>query len=921
MFDKLKKSIGKKTDTLKMEEIYFKLAFDDRGGYVEVVDQAGNELFDVKASQQDINTREVLKCIENIREGNLFSISWDNIADRIYLDNNFHLLELLKYSKYLVSDKLEKIEFSDIEEKTLTLRIEELDEEGKKLKSTLVLGGQSYEYKFLNDGIVICENKIYRIKNIGESYADALDLNSVFPKEELENFLTIGLSYFLNIEIEYKNYTVLYDEKKELKPQIIIEKISKDNSLYLNIGLTISSLSYEFLSEYEVNRASIVNDMEKKISICEVDLRTIGEAIEEVIKLLTKLQRRLKLRDGYYLDGNLIILQEKLAKEFITKELLQMVGKYKIVGTDKLKKYKIRTVKPKLVTNLQHSIDFLEGDVDLDIDGEKFSIFDVLASYKKDSYIVLSDGTNALINKKYIEKLERLFKKKDDKAKVSFFDLPLVEDLIDDKVLLGEMTKSKEVFMGLNKLKVNTGEKIPVNATLREYQEYGYKWLGYLLDNRLGGCLADDMGLGKTLQAIAILSKVHSTSKLPSLVAMPKSLVYNWDNEIKKFCPSLNVKIYYGNNRDINEIEGADVVLTTYGTVRNDIKILKDIDFEMVILDESQNIKNVNSQTTKAVMLLNSRNRIALSGTPVENNLGELYSLFRFLNPTMFGGIDEFNTFYANPIQRDNDLEVIEELKKKIYPFILRRTKKEVLKDLPDKIEKTMFLEMNEKQKKLYDERRMFYYDLIHNQIKEHGIGKTQIFILQALNELRQIASCPEMKSSDMVSSIKREVLIEQIKDAVDNDHKILVFTNFIKSIENICEDLTKEGIKHISMTGGTKDRQSLVEKFQNDKKCKVFVMTLKTGGVGLNLTAADTIFIYDPWWNKTAEDQAVDRSHRMGQDRTVFSYKLITKGTIEEKILKLQEEKSRLFDNLISSDSATVKTLSEKDIEYILGE
>jgi len=921
MFDKLKKNIGKKKDALKTEEVHFKLAFDDRGGYVEVVDSKGQEQYEVKASQQDINTREILKCIEHIREGNLFSISWDSIADRIYLDNNFHLLELLKHSKYLVNEKMEIIEFVDSEEKPLTLRIEEVDEEGKKLRSSLLLEGKPHKYKFLNDGIVLCDSKIHRIKNIGESYMEAGDLNSAFPKEELESFLTVSLSYFLNLEIEYRGYKVVFDEKRELKPQIIIEKISRDNSLYLNIGLTISTLSYEFLSEYDINRAAIVNEMENKISICDVNLHSIGQAIEEVVKLLTKLQRRLKLREGYYLDGNLIILQEKLAKEFITKELLQMVGKYKIVGTDKLKKYKIRTVKPKLVTNLQHSIDFLEGDVELDIDGEKFSIFDVLTSYKNDSYIVLSDGTNALINKKYIEKLERLFKKKDDKAKVSFFDLPLVEDLIDDKVFLGEMNKSKEVFMGLNSLTIDKNDKAPVKATLREYQDYGYRWLGYLTDNRLGGCLADDMGLGKTIQAIAILAKIHSKSKLPSLVAMPKSLVYNWDNEIKKFSPSLNVKIYYGNNRDINEIEGADVVLTTYGTVRNDIKLLKDIDFEMVILDESQNIKNVNSQTTKAVMLLNSRNRIALSGTPVENNLGELYSLFRFLNPTMFGGIDEFNAFYANPIQRDNDMEVIEELKKKIYPFILRRTKKEVLKDLPDKIEKTMFLEMNEKQKKLYDERRMFYYDLIHNQIKEHGIGRSQIFILQALNELRQIASCPEMKSSNMVSSIKREVLIEQIKDAVDNGHKILVFTNFIKSIDNICEDLVEAGIKHISMTGGTKDRQSLVEKFQNDKKCKVFVMTLKTGGVGLNLTAADTIFIYDPWWNKTAEDQAVDRSHRMGQDRTVFSYKLITKGTIEEKILKLQEEKSRLFDNLISSDSATAKTLSEKDIEYILGD
>lgn len=317
------------------------------------------------------------------------------------------------------------------------------------------------------------------------------------------------------------------------------------------------------------------------------------------------------------------------------------------------------------MANLQHSIDFLEGDVELEIEGEKFTIFDVLKAYKKDSYIVLSDGTNALINKKYIEKLERIFKRKDEKAKVSFFDLPLVEELIEDKLFSGEMKKSKELFMGFNSLKDYPVSVPPIKAVLREYQDYGYRWLSYLIDNKIGGCLADDMGLGKTLQAIALLSRIYETPRKPSLVAMPKSLIYNWENEIKKFNPNLNVKIYYGNNRDVNEIKESQIVLTTYGTVRNDIKTLKEMEFELVILDESQNIKNINSQTTKAVMLLNSQNRVALSGTPVENNLGELYSLFRFLNPTMFGSIDEFNSFYANPIQRDNDMEVVEELRKK----------------------------------------------------------------------------------------------------------------------------------------------------------------------------------------------------------------------------------------------------------------
>ena len=231
-----------------------------------------------------------------------------------------------------------------------------------------------------------------------------------------------------------------------------------------------------------------------------------------------------------------------------------------------------------------------------------------------------------------------------------------------------------------------------------------------------------------------------------------------------------------------------------------------------------------------------------------------------------------------------------------------------------------MFIEMNPEQKKLYEERRSYYYKMVNSQIKENGIGKTQFFILQALNELRQITSCPESKSNGVMSS-KREVLVNNILEAVENGHKVLVFTNYINSIENICEDLEKNKINYLSMTGSTKDRQSLVDKFQKDNKYKVFIMTLKTGGVGLNLTAADTIFIYDPWWNKTVENQAIDRAYRLGQDRTVFSYKLILKDTIEEKILQLQDTKSKLLDSLISEDSDSVITLTDKDIVFILGE
>jgi len=426
------------------------------------------------------------------------------------------------------------------------------------------------------------------------------------------------------------------------------------------------------------------------------------------------------------------------------------------------------------------------------------------------------------------------------------------------------------------------------------------------------------MGLGKTLQAIALLSKVHEEKKKKSMVIMPKSLIYNWENEIKRFSSKLKVGIYYGINRDFSSLKKVDVILTTYGTIRNDIENLLEQKFDLLVLDESQNIKNINSQTTKAVLLLNAKKRVALSGTPIENNLLELYSLFRFLNPEMFGSVQEFTNDYIVPIQKYSDTSTIEELRKKIYPFLLRRVKKEVLADLPDKIEKLVYVDMNDEHRRFYEERRKYYYSLLEKNTSSQG-NFDKFFVLQAINELRHIVSSPELESKKIISS-KKEVLIENVIEAIENNHKVLVFVNYLSSIESICDSLKENKIKYLKMTGQTKDRQNLVDKFQSDSRYKVFVMTLKTGGVGLNLVSADTIFIYDPWWNTTVENQAIDRAYRLGQDKTVFAYKMIMRNTIEEKILKLQEIKNKLLDDLISEDNLSTKNLSKSDIEFILG-
>ncbi len=903
-------------------EIYFMLSSDENGGYIKAVDSQKEKISNFSDYDiQDEHIQTIVDILQDVETDDFFS-GWGDVSStkELYLEDAGQFIYNLKNIDNFVDENFNKILWS-FEENTLTLKIREIEGDEFNLKSELLLNKKYFDFQIISENLIYRKGVIYSFDNFIDDIRFIKELNTEISKENIEGYLSLANHYIKDLEIDYLDYTI--EERSEIEgvPQLSIEKISKDNSLFLKVETFFSSLSDTFIKTNDLEKIIVINNLEKKVFICEVNYKIFELVVDEIVKLLVKHQRNFSIRSGYYLDeNNLLIIQEEIAKEFITKDLFQLATKYRIVGSDKLKKYNIKFIKPKLVGRLTTSIDFLEGNLEVEIGDEKFSIIDLLNRLKKDSYIVLGDGTNAIINKKYIEKLERVFENAtSENVKISFFDLPIIEELINEKIFEDGQNPQRNFFEGINDISVD--KNLPkINATLREYQKYGYHWITYLLENNLGACLADDMGLGKTLQAIAVITNLHK-KKLSekTLIVMPKSLVFNWESEINKFSPDLKVGIYYGTNRDMETFKNYEVILTTYGTIRNDIEELKDIKLDFVILDESQNIKNIYSQANKAIMLLNTRYRLALSGTPIENNLLELYSLFRFLNPTMLGSIENFNRYYMLPIQKDNDKNAMEELKKRIYPFILRRVKKEVLKDLPEKIEKTLFIEMNKEQKRFYEERRAYYYNLVHLSIKTNGLNKSQFSILQALNELRQIASCPENKNPALYSN-KKIAVIENAIEAVKNNHKVLIFANYLSSIDSICRELSERGIKYLSMTGDTKDRHSLVDKFQNDSSYKVFVMTLKTGGVGLNLTAADTIFIYDPWWNKTVENQAIDRAYRLGQDNTVFAYKMILKDTIEEKILTLQKAKSLLIENLISDEGANFKFLSEEDIEFILG-
>ncbi len=870
------------------------------------------------SSYSNLNQSKINNYIENLKNEEEFFISWEKEKKSEYLKLDKTLLEYLLEEEKFVNSDFERIIKKEI--KNVPLLIRDNKEIEDRLDIYIEINDNLLTKKNVMDSYIYSQGVFYKIDIEKNTQFTLVDLFQKIDKYELESYGTLILKNYKNIDLKYEDYETIISDEKTAIPQIIIEKIAFDNSLYLKINSIISTMDYDFFIKNQIETVLTVNELEKKLEISKINLENLSSDMFEIVKVLTKLQKSIGLKSSYFIDNeNFIILNEELAKEFVKKELLQLTGKYSIIGTDRLRKYNIKAVKPKISGRFSYNLDYFEGEVEVEVEGDKFSIQQLLNNYKKDEYIVLSDGTNALINREYIEKLQRIFKEEDrNKVKVSFFDMPIVQDMIDEKSFENDFMGSKDFFEGINKLAEENIDYPILNAILRDYQKYGYKWLKYLTDNNLGACLADDMGLGKTLQAIALLTNLHEEKKKKSMIIMPKSLIYNWENEIKRFSPKLKVGVYYGINRDFSLLKKVDIILTTYGTIRNDIENLLEQKFDLLVLDESQNIKNINSQTTKAVLLLNAKKRVALSGTPIENNLLELYSLFRFLNPEMFGSVQEFTNDYIVPIQKYSDTSTIEELRKKIYPFLLRRVKKEVLADLPDKIEKLVYVDMNDEHRRFYEERRKYYYSLLEKNTSSQG-NFDKFFVLQAINELRHIVSSPELESKKIISS-KKEVLIENVIEAIENNHKVLVFVNYLSSIESICDSLKENKIKYLKMTGQTKDRQNLVDKFQNDSRYKVFVMTLKTGGVGLNLVSADTIFIYDPWWNTTVENQAIDRAYRLGQDKTVFAYKMIMRNTIEEKILKLQEIKNKLLDDLISEDNLSTKNLSKSDIEFILG-
>jgi superfamily II DNA or RNA helicase len=568
-------------------------------------------------------------------------------------------------------------------------------------------------------------------------------------------------------------------------------------------------------------------------------------------------------------------------------------------------------------------IDWFDVETAVDFEGRTAALPRLLQALRRgDATVVLDDGSLGLLPEEWLQRLAPLVRfgeAEGDRLRFRKNQVGLLDALlasqgeVETDAAFDKARAALRRFEGIKPLAAPRG----FTGQLRDYQALGLGWMAFLRDFGFGGCLADDMGLGKTVQVLALLEARRAAAQKPSLVVVPRSLVFNWKDEATRFTPRLKLRDHTGLDR-AREAKGfvdCDVVLTTYGTLRRDAALLKDVAFDYVILDEAQAIKNRTTEAAKAARLLRADHRLALSGTPVENHLGELQSLFEFLNPGLLGHV---------PLGR-GDKELGEEeravLARGIAPFVLRRTKEHVAKDLPPKTEQTLWCDLEPEQKALCDELRDHYRSALLGRVEKDGLARSKMHVLEALLRLRQAACHPGLvdpKRSDGPSA-KLDTLVPRLVEIVEEGHKALVFSQFTSFLALLRPRLEEAGLVHEYLDGRTRDRAARVKRFETDASCGLFLVSLKAGGLGLNLTAAEYVFLLDPWWNPAVEAQAVDRTHRIGQTRPVFAYRLVARGTVEEKVLALQATKRALADAIVRADEGVLRGLRREDLELLL--
>ncbi|HVJ88108.1 MAG TPA: SNF2-related protein [Caulifigura sp.] len=576
---------------------------------------------------------------------------------------------------------------------------------------------------------------------------------------------------------------------------------------------------------------------------------------------------------------------------------------------------------------VESGVDWFELSARIDFDGRTAAFPELLSALARgDSTIRLDDGSLGILPEEWLKQygwLSSLTAADDDALKFSASQVGLIDALLagEEIVELDEgFQHVRDRLQNFNGVDTNF-EPVGFKGELRPYQREGVGWLKFLQEFRFGGCLADDMGLGKTVQLLALLQerKRLREKHLPSIVIVPKSLLFNWVQEIQRFTPELTHIEYTGLERAgmRDTLATHDIILTTYGTLRRDVGILKDITFDYAVLDEAQTIKNAASQVAKASRLIKAQNRLALSGTPIENHLGDLWSIFEYLNPGMLGRSSAFKMQTSDA----SDEQSRRILARGLKPFVLRRTKAQVAAELPEKMEETIFCQMGKRQSRLYHELRDHYRQSLLGLVKEQGLGKSKLHVLEALLRLRQAACHPALleRESAEEAFAKLDVLVPHLEELIEEGHKSLVFSQFTSMLAIVRQHLDRKGIRYAYLDGQTKKRKQVVDEFQDDPNCPVFLISLKAGGLGLNLTAAEYVFLLDPWWNPAVEAQAIDRAHRLGQQRNVFAYRLIVRDTVEEKIAELQRRKRALADGILEADAGVMTDLSAEDLDLLL--
>jgi SNF2 family DNA or RNA helicase len=665
-------------------------------------------------------------------------------------------------------------------------------------------------------------------------------------------------------------------------------------------------------------------------------VKRLWEQENQVRRFLSNLQPQRTIADRF-------LFVEEAALDALYYLSSEQCAEWDISGIDVLKNYVVRKELLSLKANLSLKRESFKFDFDLSAfsgqDAVPFASV-VESLFRNRNYVRLENGDYARINANSLLSLLKAIGQSKDTCRPLYQALPITHALDTHEVEVDADEGFREFLHRIHNFRELEGMAVhpDFKGELREYQKEGLNWLSFLREYGLAGILADDMGLGKTIQALALLLSHHKEHKrLPSLVVAPTSVVYNWLSEAERFTPTLKTALFLGRDRGelLNTLqkEGSkkpDVVFTTYGIIRRDYETLRNIQFEFLILDEAQNIKNPDSVGAIASKALKSFHRLALSGTPVENRLKELWSLFDFLMPDFLGNYKDFNETFERPIEAGLD-GAGQKLRKIVHPFILRRLKSQVEKELPDRTDIVQLCELEDDQRSLYldvlDECRQ----TVFSEIASRGIKRSQLSVLAALLRLRQVCCDPRLLRSrdgeeptvekvDLPGSAKLSALTAMISEIIDEGHKILVFSSFVKMLTLIRRELETAGLVYEYLDGQTpaQERLEKVNRFNADADIPIFLISLKAGGTGLNLTGADYVIHYDPWWNPAVENQATDRAHRIGQTRHVFNYKLITRGTVEEKILALQRKKKELADLIIGGDEAVAKELTKEDLEFL---